>query len=131
MAVTVLTAGVRYEPAPLGLGGWATTPIDRGRTLGEATGPAGCALPQGTTSFLVPSPRRGVQTCMHGPRQQTGKASVLLCVCIRAVCVLPRPDKAGCPVEHCSSALRSHRSPCLILRAVTTDQHMMIRVTTK
>ena len=70
MAVTVLTAGVRYEPAPLGLGGWATTPIDRGRTLGEATGPAGCALPQGTTSFLVPS-----------PRQQTGKASVLLCVC--------------------------------------------------
>ena len=83
MAVTVLTAGVRYEPAPLGLGGWATTPTDRGRTLGEATGPAGCALPQGEerTPIFPSLPRRGVQTCMHGPRQQTGKASVLLCVC--------------------------------------------------
>ena len=39
MAVAVLTTGVRYDPGPRGLGGWASTPTDRGRTLGEATGP--------------------------------------------------------------------------------------------
>ena len=65
---------------PWGMGQHADRPRpDTGR--GDRSG---CALPHGEerTPNFPSAPRRGVQTCMHGPPQQTGKASVLLCLCV-------------------------------------------------